>query len=127
MGKINWKLRRYYRQIKSFLPCSRKDKKRCLQDLKADVDIFLQQDPQADIQTVRDRFGTPRQIAAVFVEEMDTGLLLKRLRIRRRVVAIVMSAALIIAGIYTLYRAYGLHKINETFDGYIVDEIKVIE
>ncbi len=127
MKKMKWKLFRYYWQVKSFLPCSHKLKKRCICDLKADVEEFLEQNPQADFAAVQDRFGSPRQIAAAFVDEADTEQLLRRLRIRHRIVAIATCVAVIIVGIYALYRTYGVHKINEAFDGYIVDTIERFE
>ena len=80
MKKIKWQLRRYYWEVKSFLPCSRKLKKRCIADLKANVEGFLEQNPQAGFAAIQERFGTPRQIAAAFVEEADTEQLLRRLR-----------------------------------------------
>ena len=124
MKKIKWQLRRYYWEVKSFLPCSRKLKKRCIADLKANVEGFLEQNPQAGFAAIQERFGTPRQIAAAFVEEADTEQLLRRLRIRRWVVAaisVVTIAALIVLGV--LYYC-GTKEIDETFGGYIVDTIE---
>ena len=124
MKKMKWKLFRYYWQVKSFLPCSRKLKKRCIFDLKADVAEFLEQNPQADFAAVQTRFGSPRQIAAAFVEEADTEALLRRLRIRRWIVtaiSVVTIAALIVLG--ALYYR-GAKKIDDTFGGYIVDTIE---
>ena len=123
MKKTKWKLFRYYWQVKSFLPCSRKLKKRCICDLKADIEEFLEQNPQADFAAVQTRLGSPRQIAAAFVDEADTEALLRRLRIRRWVVTaifVVTIAALIVLG--ALYYR-GAKKIDDTFGGYIVEEV----
>lgn len=127
MKKIKWQLRRYYWKVKSFLPCSRKLKKRCIGDLKANVEGFLEQNPQADFAAIQERFGTPRQIAAAFVDETDTEQLLRWLRIRRWVVAaisVVTIAALIVLGVL-YYR--GTKVIDETFGGYIVEAIQDYE
>lgn len=127
MKKIKWQLRRYYWKVKSFLPCSRKLKKRCIGDLKANVEGFLEQNPQADFAAIQERFGTPRQIAAAFVDETDTEQLLRRLRIRRWVVttiSVVTIAALIVLGVL-YYR--GTKVIDETFGGYIVEAIQDYE
>lgn len=127
MKKMKWKLFRYYWQVKSFLPCSRKLKKRCICDLKAGVEEFLKQNPQADFAAIQERLGSPRQIAASFVEEADTEQLLQRLRIRRLVVtatSVVTIAALIVLGV--LYY-HGEKKIDKTFGGHIVEQINEID
>ena len=127
MKKMKWQLFRYYWKVKSFLPCSHKLKKRCICDLKADVEEFLEQNPQADFAAVQDRFGSPRQIAAAFVDEADTEQLLRRLRIRRLIVtatSVVTVAALIVLGVL-YYR--GAKKIDDTFGGYIVKNVYEID
>lgn len=46
------------------------------------------------------RFGTPQQIAAAYVDEMGATELLKDLRTRRRVVALVAGAVLVVIMIW---------------------------
>lgn len=94
MKKINRQLRRYYWQIRSWLPCGHKQKSRYIRELSESINTFLQQESNADFETVLARFGSPLQIASAYVDEMDTEKLLKRLQIRRRIVAIVLACAL---------------------------------
>ena len=127
MKKLTWQLFRYYRQVKSFLPCSYKSKKRCLHDLKVDVAGFLEQNPQADFSDIQDRFVTPHEISAAFVDEMNTTQLLKQLRIRRRILVIVACVALLVVVGHAALYSYGVKKINDTFGGYFVVQIEEID
>lgn len=52
-------LKHYYREIKSYLPCSRKEKKRILKEIRGNVDSFLEDHPEADFEAIQTHFGTP--------------------------------------------------------------------
>lgn len=124
MKKMKWPLRRYYRQIRSWLPCSWRQKNRFIRELSQSIRAFLDQTPDADMNTLQAQFGTPQQIASAFVAETDMAQLLKSLRIRRWVVSavsVVTISGLIVLGV--LYQR-GVQKIDETFGGYIVTEIE---
>ena len=86
-------LRRYYRQISSWLPCSQQQKKEILEKIKSNVSDYLEENPEADIRQVQAWFGTPEAIAAAYVDEMDTQVLLHGLRIRRKILKIVAGLA----------------------------------
>ncbi|MBR2888869.1 MAG: hypothetical protein IKC09_01165 [Oscillospiraceae bacterium] len=83
----------YFRQIRGWLPCSRRLKNQILEPLEASVDEFIQKNPDANLAQIQAHFGTPEQIAAACVDEMDPGVLIRDLRVRRRVVAIVSAVA----------------------------------
>lgn len=98
-------LKRYYRDIRSWLPCSRKNEKRILEQIRSSVEGYLEQNPEADINRVQTEFGSPQTIAASYVENMGAAEILKDLRLRRRIFAAVASAVAIIlllwAGVVT--------------------------
>lgn len=89
-------LKRYYRDIRSWLPCSRKNEKRILEQIRSSVEGYLEQNPEADINRVQTEFGSPQTIAASYVENMGAAEILKDLRLRRRIFAAVASAVAII-------------------------------
>ena len=97
-------LKHYYREIKSYLPCSRKEKKRILKEIRGNVDSFLEDHPEADFEAIQTHFGTPHLISVSCVENMDTVKLLKALKIRKRIITAV--AATLLAAL--LLRAIGL-------------------
>ena len=127
MKRINWQLRRYYWQIRSWLPCSWQQKNRFIRDFSHNVKTYLEQNPQVDITSIQNRFGTPKEIAAAFVDEMDTSALLKGLRVRRRIFTTVLVAAIIGLVTFALLYMYGVQVIDKTFGGYVMEEIRIIQ
>lgn len=91
---------KYLRQIRTWLPCSRKTKKRVLTDVENIVSSYLAENPNCTYSQLQDKFGTPRQIAAAQVDEMETPELLRQLRIRRRIVTIILIAAVLFLTIW---------------------------
>lgn len=96
MTANNRTLRRYYRAIRSWLPCTRKLKKQIIGQLNIRVQDYLTQNPDADISQLQAEFGVPQTIAAAYVENSDTEEILRGLRVRRRVAAIIMAAVMIV-------------------------------
>lgn len=86
-------LNKYYRQISSWLPCTGKMKRKIMDRIKASITAWLNDHPNADAPALVAHFGTPRQIAAVYVDNTATDELLKALRIRRRIVRIITVCA----------------------------------
>ncbi len=92
MKTNNAALRRYCRAVGRWLPCSRREKKRILAGLRADVSAFLERTPGAGTAQIEAQFGQPQVIAAACVENLDAKELLRILLVRRRVAAAVMAA-----------------------------------
>ena len=95
MTAIDPALRRYYRAVCGWLPGSRKLKKQVIAQLRVSVTSYLEQEPDASFDMLRERFGEPQAIAAAYVDNTDTAELLRALRVRRRVVTTVTAAAVI--------------------------------
>ena len=55
-----------------------------------------QEHPDADVAAIQAQLGTPQEIAAAYVENMETAAVLKGLRIRRRVLFAVCATTLAI-------------------------------
>lgn len=112
-------LRRYYREVRGWLPGTRKMKREILNQVRASVEGYLAENPEADMAGVEARFGVPQVIAAACVDERDTEELLRDLRVRRRIVSIVagvMAAVLILwAGVV----AWAAIKAQSSLNGHI--------
>lgn len=93
-------LTRYCRSVASWLPCPGKQKKQILREIQGNVALYLEENPEADLAAVQTRFGNPQAIAAAYVDGMDTEALLRSLRTRRRIVAIVAATALICVALW---------------------------
>lgn len=109
--KQNWYVRRYVRAVSGFLPCSGKVKKPLLDTLRAQAEEYIADG--GDAAALEQRFGTPQQVAAAWVDEMDTSELLAELHIHRRivmVVALVLAAVLVIFTGVLVWQQYMIHK-----------------
>ena len=109
--KQNWYIGRYVRAVSGFLPCSGKVKKPLLDTLRAQAEEYIADG--GDAAALEQRFGTPQQVAAAWVDEMDTSELLAELHIHRRivmVVALVLAAALVIFTGVLVWQQYMIHK-----------------
>lgn len=60
----DWKLKKYYRNVRILLFCPGEMKVKILSELKAQVADYLEENPDADMEMLQSRFGTPNQIAA---------------------------------------------------------------
>lgn len=127
MGENNAQVRRYLREIRNWLPCSRRLKSKIMEEIRVTVSSFLAENPTASYTELTARFGTPQQIASSFVDEMGTEELLRDLRIRRKLVCIASITAVVVlvlwASVVTL--AY-IDYLDDT-NGYIVETITVVE
>ena len=77
-------IRRYCRAVGSYLPCARRQKRQLLRELRQRLEEYRDEHP--DETSPEERFGTPQQVAAGYVDDMDTTELLQALRYRRRVI-----------------------------------------
>lgn len=96
LGNRNVALKRYYRSIRKCLPSSRKLKAKVLAEIESNINAYLLEEPSADIASIKARFGSPEQIAVAYVDELGTPELLKKFQIRKRILAIVISAIAVI-------------------------------
>ena len=95
--KQNWYIGRHVRAVSGFLPCSGK------------VNI----EGGGDAAALEQRFGTPQQVAAAWVDERDTSELLAELHIHRRIVMVVALALAAVLVIFTgvlVWQQYMIHK-----------------
>lgn len=121
MGNFEKELKEYYRSVHCWLPCSGKQKKRILEEIRIQIHTYLLENPHADIQAVEDRFGSPLQIASSYVDAMDTNELLKELRIRRQVMAVVTGVMAVILVIWVGVVVLALGNEFNRADGYYDD------
>ena len=102
MVQKNKHLRRYCRAVASWLPCSRREIKRIISGLEANIASFLSSAPTADFAALVAHFGTPQAVASALVDDMSTPELLHHLRVRRRIVKIVFLCALTLIAIWAV-------------------------
>ena len=124
MAMRNAQARQYLREIRGCIPCYGKAKYEILRKIKGMIRAALSDAPEMSYEMLVARFGTPQQIAASYVDELDTPELLKELRVRNKVIAIVCATAAIILAIWigvvvTATRAH-YNSMNGYFEEYVV-------
>ena len=87
--------RSYYLKVRSWLPCCKMRLYAMTQTRETEQE-FAQEHPDADAAAIQAQLGTPQEIAAAYVENMETAAVLKGLRIRRRVLFAVCATMLAI-------------------------------
>ena len=87
-------LKKYYKKIRRTLLCPAKEKTKFISDFKNSVDDYLSSHPDASLEEVQTRFGTPRSIAETFAADLSAQTLRKyrRLRLIKIVIFSVLSA-----------------------------------
>lgn len=70
---------------------SQKAKKEIMNQIQANLKDYQLEHPEVDFEQIAMRFGSPEMVAAAYVESAGTSEILKALRIRKRIVAIVAS------------------------------------
>lgn len=123
-------LQKYFRQVKGELLCPRKTRKQIMEDLKKNVSLYLEEHPEATIENILHTFGSPRQIAASYVEELPTPELIKKLKLRKRIlhsaIAFVTAVALLCTLMWGTAILIALHEVQDRSDPYyqIITEVR---
>lgn len=97
---------RYLCHVRSWLPSGGRARKQIMTRLQQRVRVYLEGYPRATYQSLVDRFGDPKTIAADYIGAEEPEELLNKLQVRNRVLRIVgITAALIVilwAGVVTI-------------------------
>lgn len=118
MGNLDTALKRYYRSIRKGIPCSYKMKKRIMQQIQESVGLFLEQNPDADFDAVRLHFGEPQTIALSYIEDQDAPELLRKLRIKKKIIAVVVGVIVAILVIWGIAVVWAVIDSADTNNGY---------
>ena len=123
----NVHLLRYLWKVRGELPGNRRQKKQILSRVESSVRDFVTENPHADYAAITQRFGTPQQIAASCIEEMDAQELTLQLRIRKTIVRIVAATALVLVLLWAGVVITALIRHVKAMNGYlIVGEAEII-
>lgn len=128
MKKGNIAAWRYLWKVRGWLPCSGKLKREIMARIKTVLNDYLNDHPDADFAELLHRFGTPQQIAASYIEEMNVQDLLKQLRIRKKIIGIVVATAVTLVLLWAGAVTTALIRHINDMNGYlVVSEAEVID
>ena len=123
MGNLDAALKRYYHSISKELPCPRKTRVKIMQQIQSSVNLFLEHNPDADFHDVQVHFGEPQTIALSYIEDQDAPELLRKMHIKRKVIAIVATTMALILAIWTATVIWGIIDAKQDAHGNIVVDI----
>lgn len=120
MGNLDAALKRYYHNISKELPCSRKTKAQIMQQIQSSVNLFMEQNPSADFDTVQAHFGEPETIALSYIEDQNGPELLHKMHVKKKVLAIVAGAMAFILVVWLVAVGWAIMDKEYTDDGHVI-------
>ena len=118
---VQTEIETYFQQIAKALP--REGRKTLLPDIRAGVESYLAENPEAGIDDVVSYVGTPEDIAAEYYSNLDGGEITKEIKVGRKIAVIVLICLLIAALIFAAVIATDMMLSG---NGYFVTETYVI-
>lgn len=120
MNRSDKQLRKYCQDVKRWLPNSGNHKKRVMNQIRNEVSLFMAVHPDADYTAIENHFGTPQEIAASYVGEMEYKDILSDLRTRKKIVGVIAALAVIIAVLWAGFLSYAMSDHISNLSGYVV-------
>lgn len=88
----------YFKEIKSLLLCPKSEKEMLLQGLRGDVEDFLGEHPNATMEDIKKRFGTPEEFANSYQSTMSETEIRKKVR-DKRMLAYIIGGTVAVVGL----------------------------
>lgn len=113
----------YLREVRKRIHCSRAQKVEFLCQLEDDVFFYCEDNKYTDYANLTERFGTPADVAAAFMSELDISVVAKTRRVRQYILyltaAVIIGISILIASVH-IYTDY---KQQQALDGYYIESI----
>lgn len=124
MNKRDVALRRYYRRIRAWLPCTRKMKRQIIDEIQSRIEEYLLDNPIVSVEEIESYFGTPQDIASAYVDNLDSQTLLRNLNVKRKIAMAVGCTAFTLFFCWVMYLGTATYELLENRDEFILVEIK---
>lgn len=115
---MNKAANRYLHEVRSLLPVARKAKTEQTAGLRASLEAYISENPDADYSAIVDNFGTPENFAASCVENTPTEELLRKLRYRSLVLKIVAAVCAVVLISWFATVAWAIRDVKAGKTGY---------
>lgn len=108
----------YLRDVQRWIPGNRKLKNRIMDSFKRNVESWLEDYPNCGYRKLEDQFGKPEQIAASYVENVNTDEILHSLQINKKILRLVAGALLAALVLWAAFAAVALVDAHKAQQGY---------
>lgn len=123
MGGYNADVRQYLKEICKNIPCSWNKKRKILAQLEESIKKYAIEITDLDYAAIVARFGTPQQIAASYLEAMDIQELTQNFRVKKRIVGILLAAAMAAVLLWACVVFSAKAKFDVDTEGYFEEQI----
>ncbi|MGM9521251.1 MAG: DUF6120 family protein [Oscillospiraceae bacterium] len=94
-GSLNRELRAYFRRVRTLLPCGGHERRNILAGLKSSIKSYIEENPDAHMNGILEKFGAPEEIADTYIGDLSAGELRKTTAPGRKALRIFIAAVLI--------------------------------
>ena len=125
---MNSDIKKYINEIKKIIPINSKDKKDFLKMMEQRILESSNLENKCDYDNIVKEFGKPNEVAASYIEEIDTDTILKILK-RKQYIKWLISIwiiAIILISIFKIYRLNQLYEIAKN-ELDLREELEIIE
>ena len=113
----------YIREVRKKINCSRSRRKELLAEITEGIRDFCSNEESVDISKIKERFGTPEEIAESVLRHHEADEVNKSLKVGKRVVITVVIIALVVGAVIIGIQMLNYWK-NENFrEGYFTETI----
>lgn len=90
MKNLEKEIKRYLSEVKKNLICSRKTKKPILSSVSSSVYDYIEENNVQDIESIYTHFGTPLEIAEIYLPEPDIKAIKRNVVLKRIILAVLI-------------------------------------
>lgn len=109
----------YISSVSSAIICKPKQKKAFLNQLRSDVEAFVDENGKAAVNDIRNIFGSPESIAESFISNSDSGELKRKITFKKFIVVAIIAALLI----YLAFVVISLIDVHSEAHGYFEEAL----
>lgn len=107
---MNKNVKRYIKEISKVIPISSKDKNTFLNIMQEKITEFCNDNETVTYGDIIAEFGKPNEVAASYIEEMETDILIRELD-KKRYIKCGISIIILLALFVSLFRTYRLNQL----------------
>lgn len=115
-------LKQYYSEISKAIVCTGRQKKVFMSQLQGDIDAYLNENPDATLEEIKNCFGSAETIAQSFILNSDSAEIKRKLDVKKCIVIVLIAALLI----YAAFVIISLIDVHNEAHGYMEEGIMVI-
>lgn len=120
MSEINKSIQEYINNVSKSLICNRKLKKTIINDFRNSVLDYKEENNITDIKKIYEHFGTPNEIAQIYMSDPDIQTIKRHINIKRIILAVLICIFAFLAFFLTALT------ISNYYDGYAYSVSQII-